>query len=219
MSLAMVVTYIWLGQALLGMLPWNVDAELAELIRSGGVSYELARPLDLYGYWFARTIAFRTATTTLRCIPMVIVAMFLLPLLGFGQWALALPASPVAALLFLVSITCTVLLATAMTMLMHVSLVWTLSGEGLNRIMPSFVMVLSGNIVPLPLFPDWLQPFLNLQPFRGLVDVPFRIYCDDIAPAAAVPEIFQQIAWTLIIVQLGRWWLARSMRAVVVQGG
>ena len=219
MSFAMVVSYVWLGQALLGILPWNIDGEIAEMIRSGSVSYELVRPIDLYSYWFCRTIALRTATTTLRSIPMFTVAILLLPAFGQGTWALQLPPGWPAFLLFLVSIFCAVMLASALTMLMHIALIWTLSGEGLNRIMPALVTVLSGNIVPLPLFPDWLQPFLNFQPFRGLVDVPFRIYVGDISAVAALPEILQQGFWILLIVALGRRLLAKSMATMVVQGG
>ena len=37
MSFAQVVSYVWLGQAFLGILPWNVDDELARMIREGGV--------------------------------------------------------------------------------------------------------------------------------------------------------------------------------------
>ena len=59
MTFPQVLVYIWLGQALLALLPWNVDKEIAEQIRSGGVAYELLRPVDLYGFWFARTLAFR----------------------------------------------------------------------------------------------------------------------------------------------------------------
>jgi len=219
MSFAMVVSYVWLGQALLGMLPWNVDGEIAEMIRSGSVSYELVRPIDLYGYWFCRSIALRTATTTLRSIPMFAVAILLLPMLGLESWAMQLPPDWSTFLLFLLSIFCAVLLASALTMLMHVALIWTLSGEGLNRIMPALVTVLSGNIIPLPLFPEWLQPVLNFQPFRGLVDVPFRIYVGDISASAAFPDILQQAVWTLVIVLLGRWLIKRSMATLVVQGG
>jgi ABC-2 type transport system permease protein len=219
MDLVMVISYIWLGQALLGILPWNVDTEIAQLIRSGGVAYELVRPLDLYGYWFCRTIALRTATTTLRSIPMFFFAMLVLPLLGGGAWAMQPPASAVALLVFLVSMTAAILLASAITMIMHVILVLTVSGEGLNRIMPSVVMVFSGMIVPLPLYPDWLQPFLNLQPFRGIVDVPYRIYVGDILPALAWPHVFQQFIWTAIIIAIGYLLLRRSMRRLVVQGG
>ena len=72
MSLPEVVAYVWLGQALLGLLPWTVDPELQEKMLSGGVAYELLKPVDLYGFWFARTVALRTATTTLRSVPMLV---------------------------------------------------------------------------------------------------------------------------------------------------
>ena len=91
MNMVEVVAYVWLGQALLGMLPWNTDADFKEQIASGAVAYDLLRPLDLYGYWYARTLAFRTATTTLRAIPMVVFAMLLLPAFGLAEWALPVP--------------------------------------------------------------------------------------------------------------------------------
>ncbi len=219
MSLAQVIAYIWLGQALLGMFPWNVDTEIAEMIRSGAVSYELVRPLDLYNFWFCRTIALRTATTTLRCIPMLIFAMILLPLAGYEQWALQLPTDLQALIGFLLSVTLALMLACAITMLMHVVLVWSLNGDGINRILPSFIAVLSGNILPLPLFPDWLQPFLEIQPFRGLVDVPFRIYCGNIVGMDIVTELLQQIIWAAVLIFFGRWALARITRNLLVQGG
>src|SRR5262249_47431386 len=51
MTAGQVTTYIWLGQAmlLLGML--DVDKEIAGMIRTGGVAYEMTRPLDLYNLW------------------------------------------------------------------------------------------------------------------------------------------------------------------------
>ena len=86
MSLPQIAAYVWLGQALLGVLPWNVDAELQEKMMSGAVAYELLRPVDLYAFWYARTMALRTATTFMRMIPMIVFAGFLLPLVGLGKW-------------------------------------------------------------------------------------------------------------------------------------
>ena len=218
MNMVEVVAYVWLGQALLGMLPWNTDADFKEQIASGAVAYDLLRPLDLYGYWYARTLAFRTATTTLRAIPMVAFAMLLLPAFGLAEWAL--PAPSVTALIgFLVAILAAALLSTAITVLAHISMLWTLSGEGVDRILPSFVTVLSGMVVPLPLFPDWLQPFLSWQPFRGLCDVPYRIYSGNIPISEAANEIVFTLAWTVVIVWFGRYLLSRGVRRLVVQGG
>lgn len=93
MTLAEVLVYIWLGQALLALLPWNVDAEIAAQIRTGGVAYELLRPLDLYSYWFAKTIAFRAAPTLLRLFPMLAFTYWVMPWLGMEEWVLPPPAS------------------------------------------------------------------------------------------------------------------------------
>ena len=48
MALEQVVTYKWLGQAFLALLPWSVDREVAAMIKSGAVAYELTRPADVY---------------------------------------------------------------------------------------------------------------------------------------------------------------------------
>lgn len=219
MSFPQIVAYVWLGQALLGLLPWNIDNDLGTQIRTGGVAYELLRPLNLYAYWFMRTLAFRCAGTTLRMVPLLVFAMGILPLLDLGRWAMPLPASPLAGLLFVLSLICTVLLSTAITMVMHVGLLWTIAGDGFNRTMPGIVSVLSGMTIPLPLFPDWLQPALYWQPFRGLADVPFRIYGGHIAAGDALLEILLQLGWTALIAAAGAALLTRGLRALVLQGG
>lgn len=219
LTLAQAVTYVWLGQALLALQPWNTDSEIAAQVRSGGVAYELLRPLDLYAMWYARTLAFRAASTALRMVPMFLFAMLLLPLLGLGDWSLRPPESSTALAGFLVSVALTVLLSASITMLMHVILVVAISGDGINRLMPGVVSVFSGLVVPLPLFPDWLQPLLYWQPFRGLADTPFRIWMGHV-PLADVPaELALQAFWVVSITLWGRWLLGRAVRQMVVQGG
>jgi ABC-2 type transport system permease protein len=179
----------------------------------------LIRSLDLYNFWFARTVALRTAPTVLRAFAMVLFVMIAMPLVGLGDYALKPPPNLAAPGMFLVSMTAALMLSCVFTMVMHVVLVWTVSGEGLDRILPTFTMVLSGMTLPLPLFPDFLQPFLNAQPFRGLVDVPFRIYRGNIDAMSAIPDIGHQIVWTVFFIVLGRWLLLRSITSLVVQGG
>ena len=219
MSFAAVVSYIWLGQALLAFLPWNMDNEIDAMVRQGNVAYELVRPLDLYTLWYVRTLAMRTASASLRFLPIVLFAALVLPHTGAPQWALAAPASWQAGALFGIALLVALLLGCAITMLVHVSLMWTISGEGLSRLMPSLVTIFSGMVIPLPLFPDWLQPLLNALPFRGLVDVPLRIYSGDIPGADAWAAIAGSVVWGLALIALGRAMLARGTRRLVVQGG
>ena len=219
MTFEAVVVYIWLGQVFLGLLPWNHDSELEELFRSGGVAYELLRPLDLYWFWFARTLAFRTAPTLLRMLPGTLFAVAILPVIGLPEWALTAPASVMHGLVFLVSFIGMVLLSCAVSILISISMFWMLEARGLVVITTGVVPVLSGMVVPLPLFPDWAQPFLQAQPFRGLCDVPFRLYSGDIPLELAGQEIAFQFAWILVLILLGYALIAHARKRVVVQGG
>jgi ABC-2 type transport system permease protein len=206
MTFPQITTYVWLGQALLAMLPWNADLEIRAMVRSGAVAYELCRPVDLYGLWYARAIAQRTAPTILRMVPMAIVAVWILPAVGLGEWQLQPPA-PGAAAPFVLAL------------LAAIALLWTLAGEGVVMIAATVVAFGSGMIVPLPLFPDWAQRVLGYLPFAGVVDLPFRVYNGAIPTSELWFVLARQVAWTLVLVVLGRWLLARGMRRIVVQGG
>ena len=213
------VSYIWLGQALLAMLPWNHDRELEAMVREGTVAYELVRPVDLYGFWYARTLAMRLAPASLRALPIVIFAGFVLPHTELARWSLLPPPSAAAAAAFAAALLAALLLSAAITMLVHVSLLWTLSGQGMARVMPGLVILLSGMVIPLPLFPDWAQPVLTALPFRGLCDAPYRIYSGDIPVGEAAGAVALSLGWTIVLVLLGRGVLARGFRRLVVQGG
>ena len=102
---------------------------------------------------------------------------------------------------------------------MQSTLFWTVTGLGVQRILPSFVTLLSGMGIPLPLFPDWMQPFLRAQPFSGLVDIPARLFCGALPPQAVWETLPSQLIWTGIIVLLGRLILTFGMRRVSVAGG
>jgi ABC-2 type transport system permease protein len=219
MTFPEVVSYVWLGQALLAMLPWNADAEIRAMVRSGAVAYELCRPIDLYALWYARALAGRTAPTILRAVPMFVFAVVVLPLIGLGEWRLASPPSTAAALVFAATLVCTLLLGCALSTLINISLLWTISGEGAVILLTTLAPFLSGMIVPLPLFPNWAQPIVQALPFAGLVDLPFRVYTGHIPTGNVVSVLQHQILWTIALVLFGRWLLSRGMRRVVVQGG
>jgi ABC-2 type transport system permease protein len=219
LPLSQITSYVWLGQALLAMVPWNADPELRAMVRSGAVAYELCRPIDLYGLWFARALAWRTAPTLLRAVPMAIFATAILPWLGLDEYRLAPPASPAAALGFIAALAGAIALASALSTLVHISLLWTLAADGIVMLATTTVSFLSGMIVPLPLFPDRLRAVLEWLPFAGLVDLPFRVYLGAIPPGDLALVLGRQLAWTLALIALGRWLIGRGIRRIVVQGG
>lgn len=220
MTLNESIGYVWLGQAfIMAIVPWSGDREIQELIRSGAVGYDLLRPIDLYNFWLTRALAMRTAPLILRSIPILGITMLMLPLVGFPQWALAFPPSLAALVAFSLSFIGAILLSSALTMLLTISMMWTLSGEGVHTIVPTLVIIFSGLIVPLPLFPEWIQPFLHFLPFSGLLDQPLRLFTGNLPPDAVLGVLLHQVAWIAIMVWFGRFLVRRGVNRLIIQGG
>lgn len=211
LSFGQATTFIWLGQALLALLPWNIDKELEGQIKNGDVSYELVRPVNLYALWYARALAIRTVPMIMRCIPALMVARLFFSLQAPVSWA--------AGITFGVSLIFGAFLSAAITVLVTISLFWTISGEGIQRLMPHVALLLSGLIVPLPLFPEWLQPVISWQPWRGIIDIPCRLYTGVIPVHAACYYLGFQLIWWLILVVGGKWLMGRALKRIVIQGG
>jgi ABC-2 type transport system permease protein len=181
------------------------------MIRSGAVAYELTRPLDLYTLWYVRQLAARSAPTLLRSIP-----LFCLAVSFFGM---GVPPSFLAGVTAFLSLGAALLLTTAFITVITVSLLWTVSGDGIARLAPSLVLLGCGLIIPLPLFPQALQPLLHFLPFSGMADTPFRLYMGHLPPESLSGVLLHQLGWAVFFVVLGRFLLWRGTRVLVVQGG
>ncbi|MCK5737641.1 ABC-2 family transporter protein [bacterium] len=211
MTMQQTINYVWLSQALFLLVPWRMDRDVSELIRTGNVAYELVRPLHLYWMWYARAISLIAAPLLLRVIPIFVVAR-----LFFG---LELPATAVVAGAFLLTMLSSIVLGATFTVLFSLTQFWTISGQGLARVLPILVFFMSGMIVPLPLLPDWFQPIIHLLPFQGLIDLPFQIYIGLIPPTQAGFVIAQQLTWAGGLMLMGHLILKKGLKRVVIQGG
>ena len=212
-------SYVWLGQAMFGLFPMNVDPLASDRIRSGAVAYELLRPLDLYANWAVSVVGWRIGRTALRAVPLLLFAAVVLPLVGARTWALGPPAGAGAAIGFAVAVALGVLTGMAVTLLGQTVMLWTLSSTGWNAILPLAAWICSGMVVPLPYLPHWAQAVLELLPFAGLIDTPFRIYSGHLAGSEALRALLVQAAWVVALVAAGHRLMAAGIRKVVIQGG
>lgn len=208
------VTYIWLGQALLWLLPWNGDQEIQGMIRTGDFAYELVRPLNLYNYWFVRILATRLAGTVLRILPVLVVAFCLLP----EEYCMQLPPGSAAFGYFALSLIFAVLLGCAISNLITISVLFTI-GDGVERLLPACMMIFTGMVIPLSFFPDWSQLIFKILPFSGLVDTPYKFYLGIYGREELIFTLLHQSGWIILLVALGKYLISRAQKRIVVQGG
>ena len=211
MTVDEVVTYIWLGQAFLVLIIIHADPDVRDMVRSGNVVYELVRPANLYFFWYSRAIAQRTAPGVFRALPMFITASLF--------FNLQMPPNISATCAWLVSMLFAVLISAAITNLLNISLLWTISGEGIGYLLTALTWLLSGVTIPLLFFPDWAQATINILPFRYIMDIPFRFYLGHIPPEQIWYHLPFQIAYLIALITVGHLVLTRGIHRLVAQGG
>ncbi|MDQ0111033.1 ABC transporter permease [Paenibacillus harenae] len=215
MSLKEVITYVWLQQIFLSFIMlWFRDNEIFDLITSGNIAYELCRPIGVYPLWFAKLLAQRVTSAVLRSIPILIVVFFLPE-----PYRMAWPPDLSTLLLFVASLLLGLLVIVAVSMLIYISVFWTLSPTGSTLMISVAGEFFAGMIVPVPLMPDWLQKFTYALPFRWTVDFPFRVYSGHIPQTEALWGMIIQICWLCLLIGFGYASLRRALRQVVIQGG
>ena len=214
MALSQAITYVWLGQATLGLLPWRVEPEIADSVLSGKVAYEMVRPIDLYSMWYARTLANLCAPTLLKSVPQFFIALLILPG-GYGMK----PPAPAAAAAYLASLMLAAALSAAILNLVHALILILQKSDGLVRTVTVLAEVHSGEIIPLKLMPEGIARALQLQPFAGVVDLPAQLFCGSIAPENCWQVLLLQGFWIGVFVLAGRLTVKKGLRRVVLAGG
>jgi ABC-2 type transport system permease protein len=207
-DLTTTITYVWLGQGLLGVVDFWSQDDLSERIRTGDVVVDLSRPWDLQAALMCADLGRAGFNAAARFVPQVLLGALFFPF----RW----PDDPLAGPAFVLSTGLAVLVSFHIRFLLGMSTFWLLDSRGVR----SFYAVLSGTMagleVPLNYFPDWAQTALSFTPFPSLLQIPINVFVQVGNPAELLA---QQLLWVALLALAGRLVLARAMHKVVVQGG
>jgi ABC-2 type transport system permease protein len=189
------------------MLVWYIQRRIHE----GKIALDLVRPVPLLGQLFAQQVG-----ATVGLVPFVALGVPFAMLLG----NLALPATPAAAVAYLVSLALAYLISMLIGLLMGLVAFWTVQSLGVGVIYEFAAQFFGGALIPLMFFPPLLLGIARVLPFQAQVTIPASIYTGaisgggDLAAAFAL-QLFWVVALALIVG--GVWRYAR--RVVTVQGG
>ena len=209
------VTFVWLQQAFLSFIfLYDWDSEMLEMITTGGISYELCRPINLYQVWYMKLLSKRLSQGVLRFAPVIILG-FLMPY----PYNLSLPESLLSFALFILTLTLGLTLLVAISMLIYISVFKTMSPIGSIGILSIIGEFFAGMTIPIPLMPQRIQQLCTLLPFRWTSDLPLRVYSGSIGTTEAMTGIAIQVLWIIILILAGAYAMKRVTRLSVVQGG
>jgi len=209
------VTFVWLQQAFLSFIfLYDWDSEMLDMITTGGISYELCRPVNLYQVWYVKLFSKRLSRGVLRFSPVIILG-FLMPY----PYNMSLPESPISFLLFVITLFMGLILLVAISMLIYISIFKTMSPIGSVGIFSVIGEFFAGMTIPVPLMPPWIQRICMILPFRWTSDLPFRVYSGSIGTSEAIVGIAVQALWIAVLILAGAFIMKRVTRLSIVQGG
>ncbi len=206
-----VVTYVWLGQALLMTIyAWGWQ-DIALRIRSGDIATDLIRPMQPLRAALAFDLGRAAYHVVFRGIP---------PLLfGALVFRLTLPGEPLVWLAFLTSVVLASTVSFGFRALYNAVAFWSLDIRGTMTLAGIAINVFSGFLVPISFFPDWLAAIARATPFPSMVQTPIDIFIGTTAGPAVIVSLVTQLAWTVLLLAAAQALFAIGVRRLVVQGG
>jgi ABC-2 type transport system permease protein len=204
---AAAATYVWLGQALIGPIHLGAWSELAQRVRTGDVAVDLARPVDPTLAYLAADLGRAAFLLLPRGVPPLVI--------GALTTGLAVAATPGPYALGLLSVALAVAVSFTCRWLVNLSAFWLLDLRGPMTLYVTAADVLSGLVVPVRWFPEWLRTFAAATPFPSMLQTPV----DVLLGRAGWPEIGIQALWLAGLLAAGRIVFAVGTRKLVIQGG
>jgi len=197
--------------AMLMSLILEVDGTrlIREKIREGTIATDLMKPISVPLYFFSDGLG-QTMLHALLVVPSLLCALLLV--------RIDVP-SPAAFAAFLLSFVVGYGVNFFLNFLMNCIAFWTLETFAAQLIVRWVSDLLSGQIIPLTLFPGVLGRIVFALPFAAIYSTPLLIYIGIIPPSQWAASIAVQVGWLVLFAGFSSLvWRAASNR-VVVQGG
>ena len=206
-----VVTYLALSQCLMTFVSIFGSGDFMRAVYSGEIATQLLKPMHYFNYAMAQDMGRSIFNLFFRGV-----LLFMIYDLFFR---VSYPDNILVWLSFFISIWLAWLISFAYRFLVNTTSFWTPNANGLLRFFFVIGWFFSGFLMPLRLFPEWLQTIAAFTPFPYMLDTPVEIYMGLRSPNEMLQSLLIQCVWAIALVVLAQLVLKRGTRRLVILGG
>ncbi|HXJ82567.1 MAG TPA: ABC-2 family transporter protein [Candidatus Methylomirabilis sp.] len=206
------LTFVWVGQGLIGVVLLWAPTELADRIRAGDVIADLLRPVDLVWQQLATDLGRAGLALFTRLVGPILVGALLFPLYA--------PRRMLTYPLFACSMLLGTIVCFGCRYLVNAAAYWLLDVRG-----PQVAWTLTSGPLGGLLFPLWLLPrpaalgLMIATPFPSLIQFPLDILVERGPVGEQLAVLCLQAGWAAVMLALCRFVQRLGERKLVLQGG
>lgn len=189
----------------------GVEHRVIASIQRGTVASDMLKPINLFGIYFFEDLGTVTALIFQNVLPILIIGSIFI--------AVPAPASIWNFLLFLGSLLMAFFINWFLAACFAMWAFTAINMDPMVQVKKHLIRLLSGSIIPMWFFPDWLANILNVLPFVYIYQLPLDIYIGKYPFLELFPRLIIQFAWVVILFGLFAFLQKRVTKKVLVQGG
>jgi ABC-2 type transport system permease protein len=204
------ITYTGLTQAVIAYLSLFAWYPVMESIHSGDISADLLKPMRLMALWLAHDVGRAVVALLLRGITIMAIyaVVFDITVPEPSRW----PALVLVSVLAL-------LVSFLWRFLVNLTAFWSPNAQGIGRFAFALSWFMSGFLMPLRFFPDWVVDICYLTPFPYTVNTIVEVYLGLASGTQLALEISLQVFWAVALVVVCQLVLHAGVRRLVILGG
>jgi ABC-2 type transport system permease protein len=203
--------YVALGSAIFILLKTYVDWYMSFEIREGFIAIYLTKPVDYQLYTLSVALGSMLMNLSAITIPTILMLVFVFKVpfeIGPGLF------------LFPVSLFLAFLISFNLDYFIGVIGFYSESIWGMSITKEIIVTALSGALIPLQFFPDWLQKILLVLPFQAIYNTPLMMVTrPNQGWDILLPMLGIQVIWVAATFVISRLFYQQAVKVVRVAGG
>ena len=203
------IVYLIIGLLINTARSSDIAQRISEEIKSGNVAIFLCRPVNFVKSLLADGIG-------TKVIPLFTFVILLIAMTEF--FGLPYPTIGILGIFLIYAV-----LMLLFDIVLYVSIgglsFWFVEIWGIRASIEQILWILSGRVLPLSLFPIWMQSFLAFTPFLYMEYTFARVYLGKLAFLEALKAMGIFMLWIVLLILLMRWIYAKGFRKLESFGG
>lgn len=193
------------------LLMTGVEQRVIQSVRKGTVATDMLKPINLFGIYFFEDLGTVTSLIVQNMIPILLIGSICI--------TIPKPISFSAFCLFLFSLFMAFLINWLLAACFSMWAFTAINIYPMVQVKKHLIRLLSGSIIPMWFFPDWLSHILNVLPFVYIYQLPLDIYIGKFDVMTLLPRLGIQLGWVYVLFVLFCFLQKRITQKVLVQGG